>query len=333
MATIAYLSHSAYLCGGTRILAEHAVRLAQRGHSIILSFVDASYSWSWLPEHERLYVVPLDTLPNYEIDAVVISPILCLLSKEGRSVLSLTQKRFLLVQGNDRLMWPFHARFSEEVYRDKSVRPIVISGWLRDMMRDEFGRDDVVYAPNKQEIPALPLFNLKPVKDRPVVLVEGNANAPAKGVAEAWIAIQDLPCDKWLLTNSPVLEVKQTGIPWDAVYCQVPWLCACHVIRSADIMLKPSHAEGCPTPHMEAMALGTALVTTNCRGTEEYCIGGLNCKMVGVGDVVAMRATVNSLLKDARGTRYMAEKAKLFAARHFGWKGSIDAIENAIVGR
>jgi len=332
MSTIAYLSHSAYLCGGTRIMGEHAVRLAERGHDVILCFVDTSFSWSWMPEHERLYVVPLNTLPSYGIAAVVISPILCLLSKQGRSVLPLANKRFILVQGNDRLMWPYHARFAEDVYRDRSIRPIVIAGWLRDMMRDEFARADVVYAPNKQELPPLPQFNLKPIKDRPVVLVEGNAKAVAKGVPEAWIAIQSLPCDKWLLTNSSSLEVKQTGIPWDAVFSQVPWPCACHVVRSADILLKPSHAEGCPTPHMEAMALGTALVTTNCRGTEEYCIDGLNCKMVPVGDVVAMRAAVESLLKHEGRMRYMAERAKLFATKHFSWKGSIDAIEAAITG-
>lgn len=330
MATIAYVSHSAYLCGGNRIMAEHAVRLAQRGHHVILSFVDINHSWSWFPEHERLYVVPLDTLPNYGIDAVVFSPILCLLSKKGRSALSLAEKRFLLVQGNDRLMWPYHARFTEQVYRDNSIRPIVIAGWLRDMMFDEFGRSDVVYAPNKQELPPLPQFNLKPVKDRPVVLVEGNAKEPAKGVAEAWLAIQNLSCDKWLLTNSPALEVQATGIPWDKAFCQVPWVCALHVIRSSDILLKPSHAEGCPTPHMEAMALGTALVTTDCRGTEEYCIDGLNCKMSPVGDIVAMRQAVETLIRNERAMKHMAEHAKVFAAKHFGWKSSIDVIDAAV---
>ena len=46
---------------------------------------------------------------------------------------------------------------------------------------------------------------------------------------------------------------------------------------SADIFLFTSYAESFGLPPLEAMACGTTVVTTDCKGNRDYAIGEYNC--------------------------------------------------------
>lgn len=328
MATIGFALHSFLLCGGVRIALEWCNRLAGRGHRVLISTHMEPRDLSWFELHEGCTVVAKEAIVKASQDALVVS-FFDTLSGIDLSAVPARVPCFLVVQGNDRAMHPQHVPQIEAAYRNPRLRPLVIAGWLRDSLRSEFGRDDVVYIPNHHETP--PGIHPYPQPaGRPMVLVEGHT-APAKGVADAWNAINGLPCTPWLLTNATMADVDAQPWSFERVFCQRPWREALSLIASADIFIKPSHMEGSPTPHLEAMALGTALVTSNCSGTDEWCVPGHNCHMYPVGDVGSLRKCVASLLTDVPQRKALAARGQAFARRHFDWTPSIDRLESTLL--
>ena len=206
-------------------------------------------------------------------------------------------------------------------YADLDFEIFTEARWIQNELRSQYGRTST-YIPNKQELPK-ELPNLKK-GDKKIVLVEGNIESPKKGVREAWNAIKDLDCEKWLLTNSVCSE---SAGGFDKVFSKVSWKDALAVIKAADILLKPSHLEGSPTPHMEAMELGTAIITTNCTGVEEYCIDDYNCLVVGIGDAGRMKDRVRLLLNDEKLRQKLIKNGMETAQQFNSWKPAIQQLD------
>jgi len=80
---------------------------------------------------------------------------------------------------------------------------------------------------------------------------------------------------------------------------------------------------------MEAWELGTAVVTTNCTGWDEYGIKDINCKLVNIGDVEGIRNAVKELINNKQEREILIANGKRIANNEFnGWKKSIDLLEN-----
>ncbi len=97
---------------------------------------------------------------------------------------------------------------------------------------------------------------------------------------------------------------------------------------SADIFLFTSYAESFGLPPLEAMACGTTVVTTDCKGNRDYAIGEYNCLMTPAGDVGAVVTAVIKALTDdnlAEGLR----RRGVETARQWTWDKVIDNIEAA----
>jgi len=327
---IAYVLPSLYCCGGHRIALEHLVRLSARGHQTAAVVLDPKrYVLDWFPHPEGAFqIIDFWGDPNWvnEFDCVVAT-----FNETAWDVLNLSDHlaKFYFVQTDERFFYeayPEGYRRCEASYQLRELSIITIANWIKHWLEDTYGRSSVL-VPNKINFdhfhpdPRIP-------KDRFTVLVEGNAHAKKKGVHEAARAIEDLPCEKWLLTNSdpPLPDYVRV---FDRVFNKPPPDEVRQVYSSADVLLKPSHHEGSPLPHIEAMACKTAVITTNCCGANEYCHPELNCLMVPVGGVYEMRSAVIRLMSDEPMRRRLVDQAWDFAQRHLQWSDSIDLLERA----
>ena len=296
---ICYVLPDAYLCGGNRIAAEHCKRLIPFGHETAIALVNYSKSdRKWLKEvaGDKVEIIPFSHIPKWKPNAIVATYFETYYSiKEIEDQIPLTDKYYFVQQIESKFFGDDYNKSRVTVtYGDKSFSIITEALWLKDELKNRYGRD-AVYVPNRQEFPS-PINSLSKSK-RPIVLVEGNAEVHAKGVQDAWSAVKDLDCEKWLLTNSPRSKVR---FPFDKIFSRVEWIKALGIINTADILIKPSYFEGSPTPHMEALALGTAIITTASTGVEEYCIDDYNCLVVGIGDVGRMKDRIKLLLADKK---------------------------------
>jgi glycosyltransferase involved in cell wall biosynthesis len=100
------------------------------------------------------------------------------------------------------------------------------------------------------------------------------------------------------------------------------------VYNGSALYLCPSHAEGWHLPPAEAMACGTAVVSTAIDGVADYAIDGRTALLAPVGDSGALAARlVELLLDDAR--RIGLARAGHAHIRQFTWDASTRALEAA----
>jgi glycosyltransferase involved in cell wall biosynthesis len=98
---------------------------------------------------------------------------------------------------------------------------------------------------------------------------------------------------------------------------------------SADIVLCPSWYESFPMPPIEAMACGTAVVTTPF-GAEDYARDGENCLIVSPKDPHGMAEAVIRLIED-RDLRTKLEREGINTASGFTWDIATAKFENILL--
>lgn len=101
--------------------------------------------------------------------------------------------------------------------------------------------------------------------------------------------------------------------------------------RRASVYVCASHAEGWGLPALEAMAVGTPVVTTLHGGCEAYVQEGVNCLTAPVGDAVALQAAVARILADAELRKRLIRGGRKTAER-YTWERAIDRFEAVCQG-
>ena len=102
-----------------------------------------------------------------------------------------------------------------------------------------------------------------------------------------------------------------------------------NLYATSDIALCPSWYESFPLPPLEAMASGTAVVTTRA-GTEDYAFHWENALVVGARQIGEMYEAVCSLISDkALRDRLAANGRK--TAETFGWNVAVEKREKILL--
>ena len=97
---------------------------------------------------------------------------------------------------------------------------------------------------------------------------------------------------------------------------------------STDLFVFASHIEGYGLPPLEAMACGTPVVTTDCRGVEDFVVDEENALLVPPKQPEAIANSIIKLYNDPD----LADKLKnngLKTAENFTWKRVVDVFEKA----
>jgi glycosyltransferase involved in cell wall biosynthesis len=100
------------------------------------------------------------------------------------------------------------------------------------------------------------------------------------------------------------------------------------VYNGSAIYLCPSHAEGWHLPPAEAMACGTAVVSTAIDGVADYAINGRTALLAPVGDSTALAGHLVELLQDD-ARRVALARAGHVHIQQFTWDASTRALEAA----
>lgn len=96
--------------------------------------------------------------------------------------------------------------------------------------------------------------------------------------------------------------------------------------NKANLFISTSYFEGFGLPPLEAMACGTAVVTTDSGGINEYAVNGENCLIVPVGDVESIFNAVNMLIKDNE-LRFKLIDGGIYTSSKFTWDVMVDKFE------
>ncbi|MGC8949527.1 MAG: glycosyltransferase, partial [Thermoprotei archaeon] len=100
---------------------------------------------------------------------------------------------------------------------------------------------------------------------------------------------------------------------------------------SSDIFIFTSYKESFGLPPLEAMACGTAVVTTDCGGFRDYAVDGYNSLIVPPGDPKAVADAVIKILRDSKLRERLVEGG-LETAKRWTWDKVVNVFEKAIRG-
>jgi glycosyltransferase involved in cell wall biosynthesis len=102
-----------------------------------------------------------------------------------------------------------------------------------------------------------------------------------------------------------------------------------NLYATSDIALCPSWCESFPLPPLEAMASGTAVVTTRF-GTEDYAFDGVNALVVGSRAVEEMASAICRLIEDGGLRRRLASEGRK-TAELFTWDRAVEQREQILL--
>ncbi|TGE35381.1 glycosyltransferase family 1 protein [Desulfosporosinus fructosivorans] len=94
----------------------------------------------------------------------------------------------------------------------------------------------------------------------------------------------------------------------------------------ADIFVYTSYFEAFGLPPLEAMACGTAVVTTDCGGNRDYVRNGENCLLVPPSDIEQLSTAIYHLLTQDTERQRLASSGHLFA-QAWTWQRTADQVE------
>ncbi|MBN1331473.1 glycosyltransferase family 4 protein [Candidatus Dojkabacteria bacterium] len=298
--SIAYVMGFMGICGGNKIIYEHANRLAKQGLSVYLLHLNDGKDRGWFKINPKVKILPFKNSREW-IDKIDI--IIATFNETFWDIIDLpdTIKKAYFVQSDERRFYEkgsLGEYLSNATYTFKNVYYYTEAVWMQEWLKAEFEIDAPIFKNriNKEQFFPDPDLELK--SDKVVVLVEGNATTPKKGVQDAAKALEDIDCEKWLLTNTAENELPDYTKIFNKTFCLPQQEKIRKIYSSADLLVKPSYFEGSPLPHMEAMCCGTAVLTTDCTGVSEYCRHLKNSYIVKLGDTKQMREAIKLLIQD-----------------------------------
>lgn len=212
------------------------------------------------------------------------------------------------------------------------LHKIVIAKWLKNVMRDKYGDEDVDLVPNSVDHAHF-FFNFRGKQTIPTVGFLFSSSK-FKGVDVTLKAISKL---RETFPNLRVISFGSVKPSRDVKFdSQIEFYYSPAQDRIRDLYsqcdawLTASRTEGFNLPAMEAMACGTPVVSTKAGWPEEAVLTGINGVLVDVDDVEAFKqgvASVLTLTDDA--WREMSRYAHETVATS-SWRDSADQFEMAL---
>ncbi len=328
---IAFILDSFLCCGGNKVALEQAVHLQRAGHSVDIFQLNEGEPLDWFIDHKLLSSQTLhcsEQLSDYDaVIAIYYTCALTLLASKTRGA------KFWFVQGDDRRSVGDSERHIIEIlYKTRSLNIFTEARWIQKMFLNEFGRF-VEVIPNGINLDIYypePGFMWK--EKTPLIITEGYVSSEIKGIDLAAEALDGVPITKWLVTSQTSRLPEFTKV-FDRIIVRPHADEMRRLLSDATIFLKSSRYEGSPLPHLEAMACGTCLVATTCRGTSEYCRHMVNSWLVPNENVAEIRRGVEFLLDHPVVVRGIADRGRKFAVENLDWQQSIGKLEHFLIAQ
>ena len=332
---ITFVSPHVRIAGGVRAILTYADRLAGRGHAVtvVVPAKGPIRAWwrtlrgvgpGWIPGFRpRIRWVGRlgeETLPDGDVIVATAwqtaGPVNAAGARCGR--------KFYLVQHYESL---YHGRPEQvdQTYR-YPLRKIVISTWLKGIMREKFQSDAELL--------------VTPVDPALFSRVEGE---PGDGLVRvlmlhhdyAWKGVADgLEAVRRVRARHPEVRLvgfglkrSRAGEAYDEYHENLPQTRLAWLYSRCPIYLCPSWDEGLGMPSMEAMACGATLVTYDNGGCRDYAVDGRTALVARRRDVAHLAERLERAVADPGLRATLARQGMAHVRREFDWERAVARIE------
>jgi len=318
-----------------RAILTYADRLAARGHAVTV-VVPARTRWraAWRtlagggPDWIRDFRARVAWVVAWDAAALPDGDVVLATAWQSAAVAAAAPARcggkFYLVQHYESL-YHGQAEAVDATYR-LPLRKIVISTWLRDVMRERFGSAaDVIVTPVDRELFHRVDVAVQPPRPRVLMLHHEYA---WKGVGDGLEAVARAR------RAVPTLRLVGFGVkrprvplPYDEFHENLPQPRLAALYSGSDIYLCPSWDEGLGMPPMEAMACGAALVTYDNGGCRDYARDGETALVARRRDIEDLAVKLERVASDEALRARLAAAGRAFVTTAFDWDGAVTRLE------
>lgn len=317
---IVYVMTHVSVCGGVKVIFEHANHLSRRGVrvTILSHFVKPE----WFPIEADYVQVPFGVelakgIPVCDmIVATYWDHIQACVETGIAPVVYFEQGDFHLFDHKN--MAPDVAKFVRKQF-ELPHRIITVSGKAAKLIKNLYGRDSDVFH-NAIDTSIFRAEGDRYISSNPYVLMLGSDNTKFKGLDDILAAYRSLKESGlavdlvWITPNQPATVdplIKE-------VFVNPPQEKIAELYRGAAVYISGSYYESFSLPVLEAMACACPVVTTANEGVKEYAVHAENCLMTAPGTPVELSRHTRSILEDG-SLRDKLVANGLKAAGRFEW--------------
>ncbi|WP_244745624.1 glycosyltransferase family 4 protein [Paraburkholderia terricola] len=345
--------------GGGKIVYQYANALASAGHTVEVLHPETLFLWSlrkswrlkllslasdiarllrgwtrqstpsvpWMTLHPavKISIVPA-LFARYIPNADIVVASLWRTAEYLVTYPACKGEKFYFIQHHE--VWSGPERRVNETLKSRTNK-IVISGWLRDLVKDLSG-DLAHQVPNPVDHEEF--FLTSPIADRrPVISMLYSPHTwkgAADGVSALELAKTRVPGMEAILFGT---SVRPATLPAWIKYVQNPEkrVLREEIYNASSVYLCPSWSEGWGLPALEAMACGCAIVTSDNGGTRDFVVDGENGIVVAPKAPFALGHALISLLDDSeRRISFAARSVEL--AKSFTLEASVQKLLGAL---
>jgi glycosyltransferase involved in cell wall biosynthesis len=337
---VTFLTPHLRIAGGVRAILTYADRLAGLGHDVTLVVPAGGRGAAWwrnargaAPEWMPGLRARIAWVGRWSAEALPDGDVVVATAWQSARVVAVAPGRcgakFYLVQHYESL---YHGDPTavDATYR-LPLAKIVISTWLRDVMRERFDSDaEVLVTPVD---PALFHRVTAPVTtSRPRVLMLHHEYA-WKGVREGLAAVATVKTQVpalWLVGFG--VKAPRERLSYDEFHANPPQVALAGLYSGCDIYLCPSWDEGLGMPAMEAMACGAALVTYDNGGCRDYARDGKTALVAPRRDASALTAALARLAADPALRARIGAAGMAHVTTAFDWDRSVARLTTLFQG-
>jgi len=310
--------------GGARILVEHANRLQDRGHRVVLLSHFSRPTWCEVRAEFREVPFGVDLATGIDPCDVIVAgyweQVLACVATGLAPVLHFEQGDRHLFEEIDAV-----SKALVQANMDAASATVTVSATVAAVVQSRFGvRADVV--PNAIDPRT---FHTQDRRTGPPSMMcvgyDGNAFKGLPEIKQVWERLRTRHPDLDLVWVSPHPPRRPAG----RVVVAPAQTELAELYRQASVYLCASHYESFPLPPIEAMASGTPVVATRNVGVLEYAQDGINSLLADIGDVEGMAAAVDRVLTDDALAEALREGGLLTAAS-YSWQDVTDRMESLL---
>ncbi|EGW35870.1 glycosyltransferase family 4 protein [Desulfosporosinus sp. OT] len=309
--------------GGTRFIYQLANELVDKGHSVEIVLPEkAAVAWPLRAQITRIKELTPDTIPPADFLLPNFYPTVfpAWESKKGRVVrLSLGYEP----------LWVEDAKALASYLIDAPI--ISLSQWHRQLILQGTGRNSTVI-PGGVDCTVFRPYPKKSLSTGRLtiayILRSKEHGYTWKGSEDFWEACRQLA---QVVPNFDIQVVApeeanyQAPLPYQIVKATSDSEMA-RFYAQADIFVSTSYFESFSMPLLEAMACGTAVVTTDNGGNRDYAKNGENCLLVPPSDIKQLTLALAHLLAQEKERKILAQNGLHFA-QSWTWRHSADKLE------
>jgi len=316
---IVYVLNHIGMCGGTKIILEHATQLTKLGATVtLLSHFSRP---DWYPFQANFITIPFQIeLTRGIVDCDVI--VATYWEHIGACVETGIAPVVYFEQGDYHLYdWESDGvsqQTKNVVQMQYLLAPYVttVSSTVATLIKNKFGREATVFHNALDESIFYPKDQQQQV-DKKYMLIVGREQTKFKGIEDlhkVHNVLREKGYDielRWITQEPPIHSQGE-------VFVNPPVNLIGDLYRQAYIYVCGSYYEAFPLPPLEAMACGVPVITTNNVGVQEYAQDGYNCLMTERGDIEGLADRIIRLLEDP-GLYQRLQQNGYQTARHFKW--------------